>query len=233
MSAARWLPQQLSPSVPQLHRREQLQPFLKLIPEINFNKEKVENIYNVAEDRDNFDYIFSSEELSKLIGQKYHTHRNFINRFNKHYPDATTKIISLENPATQKQIVDIFNKWAGGKKVSKEETKHELTAIKKTLENAGSFKLLCTGVYDGERMIAYMIADIDHPEYCDTHFAKADPKYQGIFYVLYNNFAKELLSLGYKYMNNEQDLGLEGLRYSKSQWNPVNFFKKYIIVSNL
>lgn len=211
-----------------LSSKEGLKPILKLIPETNFFHETPQG-FDIQEDRDNFDYVFSSHELSELKGSRFHSQRNFINRFQLLYSSCTVEVIDIHTPEIKEAIIEIFHKWSQGKGKLKEEIEHELIALERTIRHGHFFKLFSVGIFDKENLIGFMIGDLDHADYCETHFAKADIKYTGIFYVLYNNFAKQLVSMGYKYINNEQDLGIPGLRHSKEQWNPVRFFKKYII----
>lgn len=207
---------------------ENLQPVLKLVPEINF-KLTNSNEFEVQEDRDNFDYIYSSADMSELTGTNFHNQRNFINRFQKLYPEYRVEIIDISKPEVEQAIIGLFQKWGEDKGRLKDEIEHELKATKRAVRDAKFFKLIPLGIFDQDKLVGYMIGDLDHPDYCQTHFAKADTSYIGIFYMLYYHMAKQLVTRGYKYINNEQDLGFPGLRHSKEQWNPIKYLKKYII----
>ena len=53
-------------------------------------------------------------------------------------------------------------------------------------------------------------------------FTEYDGTYPMINYMIANRFCKEL-----KYINREEDMGLEGLRKSKLSYNPVIILDRY------
>lgn len=206
--------------------KEGIDTILKFLPEENFSEDLTDK-FAIIEDRDNFDYIFSTEELSELKGTRFHNQRHFIGRFLKNHGNSLVKKIDINEKENHNSVIQLFNKWAKDKKKSYEETIHELSALERTIKFAKDFDLFSIAVFDKTKMIGVMIGDLEHKQYCETHFAKGDSDYIGIFYFLYNQFAKKLNEIGYRYINNEQDLGIAGLRHSKMQWNPIRFLKKY------
>jgi len=212
----------------EISKQEGFKEELKLIPEINIKDLETPKL-NISEDRDSFDYILSIEEISNLTGDKYHTHKNFVNKFHNTYSPYHLRNLNLLDPAIHDQILNVFYKWEESRRKQRSETEHELSAIQRVLRDANEFKLISLGVYDREVLVGFIIASLEQMNYAVSHFAKADMNYGGVFYLLYHNLAKQLHELGYKYLNNEQDMGILGLRKSKEQWNPTHFLKKYII----
>lgn len=189
--------------------------------------------FSITEDRDSFDYILSLEEVSKLKGGKYHTQKNHLNRFNNLYPDAVVTEINISDPAVQKQLFDLFDRWERGKKKTTDETALEKKALSRMVHDASFFKLFSIGLYHNEQLIGFSINDLEQEETAQNHFAKSDPSYKEVFFKLMNEGAKRLLEKGYLYINIENDMGLPGLRYAKEQWNPVRYIKKYTIVQKV
>ena len=71
-------------------------PYLKLIPEVTiYKRDDLFDSYTIQEDPDNFDYIYSVDELINLAGNDFRGKRNFVNRFNKKYPNHSYKIMDL------------------------------------------------------------------------------------------------------------------------------------------
>ena len=58
---------------------------------------------------------------------------------------------------------------------------------------------------------------------CDVHFEKS--VIDGGYAVINNELAKSLVD--YKYINREEDMGLEGLRKSKLSYKPYTILMKY------
>jgi uncharacterized protein len=213
----------------ELSKKEGFKEELKLIPEANIEALSDSDYLNILEDRDSFDYILSIDDLSQLNGDKFHTHKNFVNRFNKTHGSCHLATLNLLDPVIHDQILNVFYTWELKRKKSRDETVHELSAIQRILRDANKFNNITLGVYDREILIGFIIASLEQMDYAISHFAKADMDYQGIFYFMYHNLAIELKEYGYKYLNNEQDMGIPGLRKSKEQWNPSHYLKKYII----
>lgn len=203
---------------------------LILIPEINISSNtKISKNFLVIEDLDNFDYVLSVQEISKLTGNKYGAKRNFVNRFIKNYPETTAATFDLKNKDIQQQIEKLFFLWEKLSNKTRSETENELTSIRRLLKSAAAFNLVSIGLFTKNKLVAFSINEVLHDNYAIIHFEKADTSFIGIFQYLKQQTAIHLEKLGCKYINYEQDLGIPGLRKSKEQWNPVRFLKKYTI----
>lgn len=203
---------------------------LILIPEINLlSEKKVFKNFLVTEDESNFDYILSVGEISCLSGNKFGPKRNFVNRFIKNHPQASVKIFNINDPKLQKQIEEIFYLWEKQADKQISETENELIAIQRLLKSSFNFNLICTGIFIEDELIAFSIDEILKDGYAMIHFEKADTAYIGILQHLKQQTAKHLDKFGCKYINYEQDLGIEGLRKAKKSWQPIAYLKKYKI----
>jgi hypothetical protein len=89
--------------------------------------------------------------------------------------------------------------------------------------------MVAVGIFDNSHMIGFAINEVLFYGIAINHFIKADTKYQGIFSYLMQENANILISHHRSHLNFEQDLGLPGLRQSKSTFRPVYFLKKYVI----
>lgn len=205
--------------------------YLKLIPEISIQAdESIYAFFDVLEDRDQFDYIFSLEELDSHSGNKYSEKRNFINRFKKNYRYQHREV-DIKDPIIQKQILELFEVWGKVRKKDREEIKQELVAYKKALKSCNNLKLIVIGLYVDEKLIGVSINEILHDGYAINLFEKGDITYTGVFQLLKHLAGVYLTKEGCKFLNFEQDLGVEGLRKSKTSYHPVFYLKKYILYS--
>lgn len=203
---------------------------LVLIPEITITSNlKIFDNFRIEEDKDNFDYILSINDISKLIGNKYGAKRNFVNRFTKKYTRINTAIFDLKKPELQKQIIKLFLIWEKQSQKTRSETQRELIAIQRLLVSADFFNLISLGIFIDGRLVAFSINEIVHDNYGLIHFEKANASYIGVFQYLKKITALNLQKLDCVFINYEQDLGIPGLRKAKESWHPINFLKKYII----
>lgn len=211
-------------------KKENIDYKLKLIPEINIaSNPELYKEFNIIEDRDNYDYILSVDELNSLETSKYSHHRKHQNAFHKTYPDAKIVALDLKVISTKNEIINLFERWEQLKGKQRKDTKHELIALRRILQYTEFLDLLSLGVYINNELVGFSIVDLGNYPYAQSHFSKANPQYNGLRYILHHTLAKELYKREYKFINIEQDLGIPGLRFSKEQARPVHFLKKYTI----
>lgn len=211
-------------------KKLKVKPQLKLIPEITIlNNPKISSLFQVEEDRDNFDHIYSTQEMSILSGPRYEKKRYKVNLFKRNYPRVEVSPMQLTDEYVKKHILDVFAIWAKHKNLDSEQTIHEHAAIQNLLNHSDKFDLICLGIWDKNKLIGFSITEIAHHGYSIFHFAKADLHYKGIFEYLYHKTAQELYKRKCNLLNREQDLGITGLRAAKESWRPIKYLKKYII----
>ena len=183
----------------------------------------------IIEDLDNHDHILSVNELATLKGNKFYDKRNLVNRFSKQYPDHTVRRLSLGQPETRQQIIDLFHIWAERKPEDKNSTAHALLALKRLLDAVDCFDVMGIGVFVHDKLGACSIQEMVDDQYAIVHFEYGDIAYSGITSVIRQASAKYLADQGRVRINFEQDLGIPGLRKAKTLWRPISYLKKYII----
>lgn len=203
---------------------------LKLIPEITlFKRDYLYDKYSIQEDPDNFDYIYSVDELINLAGNDFRGKRNFVNRFNKKYPEHNHTIMDLHEESVKQQLLDIFHIWQVKAGKNPAETETELQAMKRTMAQADNPHLFAVGVFVNQALIAFSINETTFHRFGIIHFEKANTDYEGSYQFLKQVTALELKNRGCTMINYEQDLGLENLRTAKKSWHPIAYLKKYSI----
>ena len=211
-------------------KKQKVLAVLKLVPEHNILDDKeVKSKYLIEEDMDNFDYILSVDDLVDMKGNKFRGRRNFVNRFKKLYPDHGIKKLDLNHISFKKEIENLFFLWEKQTGKSRRDTENELKALQRLLKSSHKFNLHAIGIYITHQLIAFSIEEIVHDNHGIIHFEKANAAYTGIYQYLKHLTARHFKEMGVKFINYEQDLGLEGLRRAKRSYNPVHFLKKYII----
>jgi len=175
--------------------------------------------YHVIEDKDNFDYLYLREGLATLDGRKFHRKRNRVRGFMAKY-DCTARPLSTHTLAHARSVLDGWRAANGAD-----------GDYGPAIDALSHFEELCLMgyvYYVAGRPVAYAMGEALHGEYFAVHFEKGIPGYAGLLQFVNQNFAKSLPEK-YRFINREQDLGIEGLRKAKLSYRPDGFIKKYRI----
>lgn len=206
-----------------------MSPTLRFVPEETAVGIRTPTLI-VEEDRDNFDYICSVQELAALNGPKFNRRRHFAKRFVREHPDARFEVVHASSEIVEKYISSIFHKWEADRKFKghkRYELHNERLAITRIFDTASAPKLIVSGIFIKDAMIAFSIDEIVSGQYCMGHFWKADTKYVGIYEFLAQKIALHLEREDVAFWNWEEDLGAAGLRKAKMSYRPTHFLKKY------
>jgi len=180
--------------------------------------------YSVFEDRDNFDYLYSREDLVNLTGRKFHKKKNLLNIFirNNEY-QAKPLLEEYRDDALQ-----ILERWN-----YQQDEPNDFLAAKEALEKMWPLQL-CGGIFYIDRQpAAYCLGEeLALGESFVIHFEKAvlEEGFKGVYQYINQAFAS-ILPEKYKTVNREQDLGDPCLRHAKMSYRPVDFVKKYKVKS--
>jgi hypothetical protein len=176
----------------------------------------------VTEQRDYFDYVYSSEKLATLSGRKFHSKKNHVNSFIKKNKFTVEEL----NDTNIKECLKFSHWWH-----MMNESSQRLEAERQVIDCAFSNydKLGFEGILiriDGD-IIASALGEAmtDSDIFC-THFEKASPQYPTAYAAINKLFA-ERLAEKYRYINREDDAGVEGLRKAKLSYQPEYLVKKY------
>ena len=194
------------------------------------NKEDVESLkrimpgkFEINETRDRFEYIYNSEDLANLKGKKYHGKRNHISKFKNLYDWSYEKII----PERKEIYLKFFEKWF--EKNSEKEGKdfiEEFKAIKKSFENYEKLEFEGGAILVDGQIVACTIGEKINHENFVVHFEKAFTEFEGAYTIVNQEFSKTL-EKRFKFINREEDLGIEGLRKAKLSYKPFLLLEKY------
>jgi hypothetical protein len=165
------------------------------------------------------------EELANLTGKKFKTQRNHINKFKRSYTDYRFVRINAENID---QVRDFYKEYAPDNTPKGELPESESQAVSEFINE----------YYDRFNSIGYFleihgeVAGFAFGEIVNdtlfVHIEKASLNWHGSYQMLVNGFALELPS-EIKYINREEDVGIEGLRQSKLSYNPIELLAKHTI----
>lgn len=209
--------------------KEGLSPALKLVPE--FAAEHVDlSKFLVVEDRDNFDYVYKVDRLAGYVGNNLRSKKNLVNRFNRSYENKIEVKYDLGgNLDVRKIAINIFKLWVEYKKLPNEDVEFEYEALLRLLDNYDGRKLITIVVFVEKKPVGFLLGDILDNETAMIHFEKGLGDYPGIFPFLMQQYCIFLKGFGVKFVNYEQDLGIEGLRLGKKSYRIDHYLKKMIV----
>lgn len=176
--------------------------------------------YDVSEDRDNFDYLYSREDLVNLTGRKFHKKKNQLNLFVRNNECQAKPLLE----EYRDDALHILEQWR-----RRQDGPGDVVAATEALEKMWPLQL-CGGIFyiDG-RPAAYCLGEeLAGGTSFVIHFEKAvlTPEFRGLYQFINQGFAS-ILPDKYETVNREQDLGDSGLRRAKEGYHPVGFVKKY------
>lgn len=186
----------------------------------------------VEEDRDQFDYVISIEDQASMTGEKNHPKRRRIKKLlNSGVEINDIALGKLHDHDIRSDLERVFNKWVKVKVergVDIRESDNESKALHRLMLNKSLDAELFSITIEGD-MVAFFIGEQLSDDYFMGHFEKADPTIEGLYQYLKHTVALNLLARGVKFMNIEQDLGIEGLRNAKIGRHPIHFLKKFTV----
>lgn len=179
--------------------------------------------FTIEEDRDNFDYVYDRDRLVSLSGKILHKKKNHYNYFvkNNEYRDFRITEDNIE------LIVEAAKSWCK-RHSCKGYLLYELRSIIELLHNLDRLNLIGMAVSVNDRIVAFTIGERVSDDTAIIHVEKADSEVRGAYNYVNRTFAEKHLE-GIKWVNREEDMGIEGLRHAKMSYEPARFAKKYMI----
>jgi hypothetical protein len=177
--------------------------------------------FRVTEDRDNFDYLYLREDMAALTGRRFHRKKNLVNTFISHHNYEARPLLK----EYLGDALSILDAWMSEKEHKDDAA--DCIAAREALLRMEELALCGCIYYVEGKPAAYTLGEESSSK--DTfliHFEKAVSGYKGLSQFVGQSFAS-ILPDKYIYINREQDLGLEGLRTSKTSLRPIGFVKKF------
>ncbi|MDR0664584.1 MAG: phosphatidylglycerol lysyltransferase domain-containing protein [Helicobacteraceae bacterium] len=178
------------------------------------------NAFTYVYDRDRSDYLYDCAALINLNGRDYHSKKNFINRFATFYGIRYERL----NESNLQETIAFINAWFDRAPYAAEFEKKGIISL---LEEYRRFP--CTyGILRAEGWIAaFTIGESLNADAAVIHVEKADgTNYQGSYQTI-NKTHLENEYADKRFVNREEDLGLEGLRKAKLSYHPIALVDKF------
>ncbi|MDR0543668.1 MAG: phosphatidylglycerol lysyltransferase domain-containing protein [Dysgonamonadaceae bacterium] len=174
-------------------------------------------------DRDWYEYIYSSDDLIHLIGKKYQPKRNHINKFKRTYQWEYLPITREIIP----DCLELYERWCAenGGCNSEQSLVEERIATQKVFDNYEQLGVIGGALRINGEILAYSYGQPLTANTFGVHAEKCLYEIDGGFAMMNQQFAEHNCS-GYRYINREEDLGLESLRKAKTSYHPVILLEK-------
>lgn len=178
-------------------------------------------------DRDSFDYVYAIEDLVGLKGRRFQRKRNHLNRFRDAHPDHRLEPITDENLTAVEEMVDT---WYALRLQDNPhgDYKMEQAAIRKALRHRQTLEMEGLILIDEGRITAMTMGSRLSEDTFDIHFEKALDTADGTYAAINQGFAQYLQEKypALRWLNREDDMGIEGLRKAKMSYCPDHMVEK-------
>lgn len=212
--------------------------------------------FSINKDRDSYDYVYDINDLASLQGRKYHKKRTHYNKFCKSFPDYSVVPLTENNI---NEIREMLDKWYHDRLTNNPDNDYHLEqeALKKALLhyndlNMEGLILLAhdnirkthdnidnnnnnndtDNIFNKNHILAVTLGSQLSNDTFDVHFEKARCDVDGAYTVINNEFAKYIRDKypHIKFLNREDDMGIEGLRKSKESYYPHHMIEKSMAI---
>ena len=183
--------------------------------------------FSQTESRDDFEYLYLTENLKNLSGKKFHSKRNHISTFSKNYAWSYETLSHNNLP----EVLKMADKWTEQmKKITEDSASIEVenSALKEYLPLMDTLNLRGGCIRVNNEIVAFTFGSPINSSVFDIHVEKALPEFRTAYSLINREFIVNELS-DFKYVNREDDMGLEGLRKAKLSYHPDILLKKYVI----
>lgn len=197
-----------------------------------FGRENVESLFTITPQTEYEDYVYLTEDLATLKGNRFSKKRNLVNQFKREYLNGKKRVETREiTPEDADACLSFLQRWCEERACDQEGDESlacEKEAIEKALHNIDTMEmkgLLLT--IDGV-VNAFGIGSRLTREMGAFHFEKALAGIKGLYQYFDRECARKLFD-EFRYINKESDMDLPGLAKAKRSYYPVEFVKSLML----
>lgn len=178
-------------------------------------------------DRDNYDYIYSIDSMASLAGKKLHGKRNHCNKFQATYSWEFQPL----RPERFDDCLSVHKAWSHSRDGGSAD---ENFAIARAFEHWDALGFEGGVLYANGQPVAFTVGEQISDDTVDIHFEKALDTVPGAYPMVAREFARQLNAdhPQLRYLNREEDMGIENLRKAKESWYPLYLLEKFVAMEN-
>lgn len=195
----------------------------------HFGADAIAEFFQIELQPEYEDYVYKTEDLRFLKGNKYAKKRNLINQFEKEYVSKNRVHIEKMTRSNAKECFDFLDKWCEEKDCGENRDKVlacEREAVIKAItyiESIGMNGILLR--IDGE-VSAFGMSSILNPEMGVLHFEKAFSKIKGLYQYFDRECARQLF-VESSLINKENDMDIPEIAFTKKSYFPAMRVKSF------
>ncbi|MHB8908316.1 MAG: DUF2156 domain-containing protein [Syntrophales bacterium] len=188
-----------------------------------FDHSELEALFLCKEQTEFDDYVYLTDDLIRLKGNKFSKKRNLINQFTREY--LRNGRIGLENIGQEhvEECLQFLDIWCEKHACDADQESNlacEKNALITTLKNLSHLESKGILIRVDGKVSALGIGSRLNSTTGTLNFEKAFSEIKGLYQFLDNECAKRLFS-EFKFINKESDMNLPNLAESKQSYNPV------------
>ena len=194
-------------------------------------RDTLEEFFDVTEQPEYEDYIYLTDDLAGLKGNRYAKKRNLIHQFTREYVQPgrveTGRITAAEVP----ECLAFLEQWCAMRECNAAQQSNmdcEKAAVIQALNTIEALPWRGLWVRIDGKISAFGIVSHLTKEMGVLNFEKAYPQVKGLYQYLDNACAQELFE-GYQYISKESDMGISALAESKKSYFPCLRLKSYCL----
>ena len=179
--------------------------------------------------RDSFDYVYDIDRLAELHGKKLQAKRNHCNRFEETYPDYRVLPLTKE---LLPRCVAFAEHWYAEHEQENPDTDYtsEKTALSKAFSYFDELHMVGILLETADGDVAFSMGNRIREDTFDVNFEKALAQINGAYPIVNREFARRIRAAcpEIRFLNREDDMGLEGLRRAKESYFPDLLLEKTV-----
>ena len=174
-------------------------------------------------DRDSFDYVYYTADLTTLSGKKYQAKRNHSSFFLRNTRWSYERITAQNAP----ECLAMSEQWLSlNESDHRDDLERELKIIRRALEHFDALGYVGGLLRADGRLIAYTMGEALNDEVFCVHIEKAFSNIRGAYPAINQMFVQQELQ-AFRFINREDDVGIENLRCAKESYHPAFMIEKY------
>jgi uncharacterized protein len=196
------------------------------------DRSDLETLFVLQEQKEFADYIYLSEDLIRLKGNKFAKKRNLINQFFREYMRHGRVAVENIHQEQIEECLQFLEIWCNEHACDVDQASSlacEKDAVITTLNNIEQLESKGILVRVDGAVSAFGIGSRLNETIATLNFEKAFSAIKGLYQFLDNECAKRLFS-EFKYVNKESDMNLPNLAESKQSYNPVKRIKSFALI---